>query len=265
MSEATKSENPNESTHVLSVIIPAFNEEAVIRSTLGRIENALAENSEKGLRWEIIVCDNNSTDKTAEIASQLGARVVAEPVNQISRARNTGAGMAQGDWLLFIDADSYPSSELIAEVLDVMASEKYIGCGCTFLVKGGTLLNKLRLERANPFLRLFRLCGGAFILCRSDAFRSIKGFSTALFAMEEIEFVIRLKRYGRRQGKRFAILRHPVVTSGRKGDYGVRSVATMFIGEKAAVLLLLLSFVLPRRLMPKTPTWLLNYWYDRRR
>ena len=44
--------------------------------------------------------------------------MVFEPVNQIARARNTGAAAATGDWLVFIDADSHPSAELFAEVAE---------------------------------------------------------------------------------------------------------------------------------------------------
>ena len=67
----------------------------------------------RGWGVELIVCDNNSTDRTAEIARNAGARVVFEPVNQIARARNRGAAAATGDWLIFVDADSHPSAGLV--------------------------------------------------------------------------------------------------------------------------------------------------------
>ena len=71
---------------------------------------------------ELIVCDNNSTDRTAAIAAAAGAIVVFEPINQISRARNTGAARATGDWLLFVDADSFPTRELFADVVAAISS-----------------------------------------------------------------------------------------------------------------------------------------------
>jgi glycosyltransferase involved in cell wall biosynthesis len=86
---------------LISVIIPAFNEERVIQQTLERIKLGIKESESEGVSWEIIVCDNNSTDKTAEIATKMGTKIAFEPINQIARARNTGVGMAQGDWLLF--------------------------------------------------------------------------------------------------------------------------------------------------------------------
>ena len=57
--------------------------------------------------------------------------MVFEPVNQISRARNAGAGAASGDWLLFVDADSSPSRELVEEMLDGIESGRCVGGGCT--------------------------------------------------------------------------------------------------------------------------------------
>ncbi|MBV7328334.1 glycosyltransferase family 2 protein [Chloroflexi bacterium TSY] len=102
---------------LLSVILPAFNGEKYLGRTLERIEQAFRENQHPDLSWEIIVCDNNSTDGTAEVAAERGAKVVFEPHNQIARARNTGAALARGEWLLFVDADSHPSPGLIAEML----------------------------------------------------------------------------------------------------------------------------------------------------
>ncbi|MFA6317176.1 MAG: glycosyltransferase, partial [Elusimicrobiota bacterium] len=90
----------------LSIVIPAFNEEKLLASCLRSVQAALATGLRPGWASEVVVCDNNSTDKTPEIARAEGAQVVFEPHNQISRARNTGAKAASGDWLLFIDADS---------------------------------------------------------------------------------------------------------------------------------------------------------------
>src|SRR5438093_5774820 len=80
------------------------------------MRSAMEAFAERGWPAEVIVCDNNSSDRTAELARAAGARVVFEPINQIARARNTGAAVANGDWLLFIDADSHPEPELFADV-----------------------------------------------------------------------------------------------------------------------------------------------------
>jgi len=100
----------------ISIIIPAFNEERLLGRTLENINGLRPVFTRAGIETELIVCDNNSTDRTAEIARAAGAAVVFEPENQIARARNRGASEASGEWLLFIDADSHPSAELFAEV-----------------------------------------------------------------------------------------------------------------------------------------------------
>src|SRR5947208_15001932 len=113
----------------ISVIVPAFNEEKFIARSLRKIKAATAAFAATGWESEIIVCDNNSTDRTAEKARASGAIVVFEPVNQISRARNKGASAAKGDWLVFVDADSYPSRELFADLAVVIQSGRCLGGG----------------------------------------------------------------------------------------------------------------------------------------
>src|SRR5271156_893714 len=93
----------------ISVIVPAYNEEKLIAGSLRSIQSALRGLSSRNWETEIIVCDNNSSDATAELARAAGTRVVFEPVNQIARARNAGAAAAGGDWFVFVDADSQPT------------------------------------------------------------------------------------------------------------------------------------------------------------
>src|SRR6202048_1348968 len=113
----------------ISIIVPAFNEEALLGASLRSIQSATIEFTKRGWQGELIVCDNNSTDRTAEVARSAGARVVFEPVNQISRARNAGAAAATGQWLVFVDADSFPSAELFAEMAAQIQSGRCIGGG----------------------------------------------------------------------------------------------------------------------------------------
>lgn len=115
----------------ISVVVPAFNEEKLLPGTLRSIRAAAAAFDALGWAWEIVVCDNNSTDRTAEVARAGGATVVFEPVNQIGRARNTGAAGASGDWLIFVDADSQPPPELFADVAVEIQRGKRVAGGST--------------------------------------------------------------------------------------------------------------------------------------
>jgi glycosyltransferase involved in cell wall biosynthesis len=77
----------------ISVIVPAFNEAKLLGASLAEIKSAASAFTSRGWDFELVVCDNNSTDRTAEIARAAEANVVFEPVNQIARARNSGAAV----------------------------------------------------------------------------------------------------------------------------------------------------------------------------
>ena len=196
----------------VSVVVPAFNEEALLPGSLAAIRQAMTAFDAA----ELIVCDNNSTDRTADIARAGGARVVFEPLNQIARARNTGAAHASGDWLLFVDADSYPSRELFADALDAMKRNCLAG-GATVAFDRAEPLIRFWITAWNFLSRRARWAAGSFIFCEAAAFRELGGFSHELYAGEEIDLFRRLKRLARRRGREIVILeRHPLRTSDRK-------------------------------------------------
>lgn len=199
----------------LSVVVPAYNEERLLGATLAAIRTAAACFDADG--WELVVCDNNSTDRTAEIARAAGARVVFEPHNQIARARNRGAVAATGEWLVFIDADSTPSAALFADLREAIAGGRVIGGGCTLSADHDSLPVRAVMALWNGISRTMRWAAGAFVYCRRDVFEATGGFSQELYASEELELSGRLKRLARAQGLEFRILhRHPLRTSARK-------------------------------------------------
>jgi glycosyltransferase involved in cell wall biosynthesis len=197
----------------VSVVVPAFNEERLLAGSLAAIRAAMRAFDDS----ELIVCDNNSTDRTANIARAAGATVVFEPVNQIARARNAGAARASGDWLVFVDADSYPDRELFQELVNTVRSGAYLGGGATVAFETDDLIVRASLAAWNAISRLAKWAAGSFLFCEAAAFRALGGFSEALYAAEEIDFSRRLKRLARSRGLGFVILhRHPLRTSDRK-------------------------------------------------
>lgn len=177
----------------------------------------MAAFSRRGWEAELIVCDNNSTDRTAEFARDAGASVVFERVNQIARARNAGAKAATGEWLMFVDADSRPSAALFDDVVEAIQTGRCLAGGCTVRLDGHYPAASLGARLWNGISRAGRLLAGAFIFCEAAAFQKLGGFSKELFAGEEIDLSKRLKRLGRESGRKLVILhRHPLTTSARK-------------------------------------------------
>ena len=208
----------------VSIVVPAFNEERLLPASLAGIQAATAAFTDAGWATELVVCDNNSTDRTADIASGAGARVVLEPINQISRARNTGAAHATGDWLLFVDADSCPTRELFADVVRAIDSGRYLAGGATLRFDSEDRAARMVLEWWNSCSRVFKWAAGSFIFCDAAVFREIGGFTAELYAAEEIDLFRRLKRLARQRGRSIVILhRHPLLTSGRKGELYTRA------------------------------------------
>ena len=214
----------------LSVVVPAFNEERLLPGTLERLKAGLDLAQDAGWSSELIVCDNNSTDRTAEIARAAGARIVFEPVNQIARARNAGARPASGDWLVFIDADSSPAPALFRDMIETIHSQNCVGGGATIALPGARHLVRAWVGGWNLLSRMMRWAAGSFLFCEAAAFRAVGGFSELLYAAEEIDLSQRLKR--RYPDRAFVILhRHPLVTSGRKAElYSWREHAAFLLG-----------------------------------
>jgi len=202
----------------ISVIMPAFNEEKMLATSLQAVKSAAQAFEDAGLAWEIIVCDNNSSDRTAEIARAEGANVVFEPINQIGRARNTGAASTSGRWLLFIDADCRPSRELLSDAAALTRRPDVLLAGATVRLDDAKLGPRFVCGVWNTVSRIRRLVAGSFILVRAAAFFEVGGFDLQFFAGEELDLALRLQKVvGRRERQRTIILhRHPLVTSARK-------------------------------------------------
>ncbi len=198
-----------------SVIIPAFNEEALLPRTLEAVKAAMAAVQNPG---EIVVVDNNSKDRTGAVAEAHGARVVFEPVNQISRARNAGGRAARGDYLIFIDADTVVSAGLLRTALLNLEEKGVCGGGSTMQFEAaGNPKSEGVIRVWNDISRRFRLAAGCFVYCRRDGFLETGGFSENVYAGEEIFFSRRYRAWGRRRGMVFRIIEDfLVVTSSRK-------------------------------------------------
>jgi glycosyltransferase involved in cell wall biosynthesis len=108
---------------MVSILIPALNEESGIRKTISSIPKTRIY--ELGYNLEIIVIDGNSIDSTREVARQLGAKVILEKGKGYGRAYKTGLAMASGNIIITLDADGTYPAELIPEYIQHL-NQKYL-------------------------------------------------------------------------------------------------------------------------------------------
>lgn len=193
---------------MLSIVVPAHDEEAVIAPTIRAAE---AAGRALGSPFELIVVDDGSADRTGEIARSLGAVVVRIEARQIAAARNAGARVARGAHLLFLDADTLATSEAVLAAVSALQQGAAAG-GATIELDEPVPRYARWLLRVLLFLyRRLHLASGCFFFCSRSAFETVGGFDESLFAAEEVHMSRALGRHGR-----VVMLRETVVTSGRK-------------------------------------------------
>jgi hypothetical protein len=193
----------------LSFVVPAHNEEHELPETLRAI-HAAAEASKE--TYEIIVADDASTDATAAIAQQFGARVVPVNRRQIAAVRNAGARVARSDVLFFVDADTQIRPSHVISGLQALA-EGYSGGSARLAMDSHLPFFARACVRGfcTVYFGLIGLGAGAFIFTRRSSFEAVGGFDEQYFAGEEVYLTLALKKLGP-----FKVLREPIVTSARK-------------------------------------------------
>lgn len=198
---------------MLSVIVPAFNEEKYLPATLAALRTAAAN-----LSCELVVVDNASIDRTRDVAEYYGAVIVSEPIHNIAAVKNAGARAATGDVLVFIDADTIVPTSLLVHIADAMRVSDSVG--------GAVAVDYAQLDRTwlSWYLkgwafwsRFFNMKQGAAQFCRRSVFQKIGGYDDTLYMGEDIDFYWRLSRYARRSGGVMHYIEEPrVVTSSRR-------------------------------------------------
>jgi glycosyltransferase involved in cell wall biosynthesis len=192
----------------LSFIVPAYNEAALLGSTLNAIHEAARA---LDVPFEVIVVDDASTDATATIACRHGVRLVSVNARKISVTRNAGAREARGDWLIFVDADTLITEPILHGAIRALRAGA-VGGGSIVHFEGQLpRYGRALIFVLAPLYGALGLAAGCFLFCTRDAFQTVGGFDESLFAAEEVVLSRSLGRLGR-----FVILRAAVTTSGRK-------------------------------------------------
>jgi glycosyltransferase involved in cell wall biosynthesis len=193
---------------MISFIIPAHNEEFLIGETLA-VLRASAESL--GGPFEIIVAADACTDRTAQLAREQGATVVAVDKRQIAAVRNAGAKVAKGDVFVFVDADTQVKPATLQAAMRALDEGAVGGGGRLRVDPASPRWGKMVFTLISAAVRLLHWSAGCFFFVRRDAFEAVGGFDERYFVTEEIVLSKALKKRGR-----MAIVGPPVMTSGRK-------------------------------------------------
>jgi glycosyltransferase involved in cell wall biosynthesis len=231
---------------MISFVIPAHNEERYLGDALQAIHMAARS---LGLRYEIVVANDASTDATAAVAQRNGARAVAVDHRKISATRNSGARAATGERLIFVDADTHVDATVVGAALAAMDAGAIGGGAAIRFWDAAPRWATATMHGIVWFMRVAGLAAGCFVFCTRAAFEAVGGFDENYYGAEEWIISHALKKQGR-----FVVLRESVATSARKVQ--TRSfLATM----KVSLMLLVRG---PRGLRERRN---MAFWYEDRR
>ena len=181
----------------ISVVIPAFNEQKYIKSVFKGLKSQTFKD------FEVIVVDGNSTDSTREISSRNGAKIIIEPKKNIGAARNTGAKQAKGDLILFTNADTMASRDLLKGYLELFKDKKVVAASgpltplekTTAFIRFGYFFASVILAKITFIGGKPAISGSNFIV-RKSAFKRCGGFDESLYTYEDLDLAHRLKGLG---------------------------------------------------------------------
>lgn len=179
----------------ISVIMPCYNEEDVVHNVLSSLTNEL-DSSE--FSYEIVFCDNGSTDKSVSVAEQFPVYIVNSVAETVAGVRNDGVAAASGKMLIFLDADIVVGpgwGEVVQELFQkVINSEIIIGSHPSFPDSVSPILHPWYIAISND-LRNTHLGTGHMMLSTVN-FYKIGGFDNSLVTGEDYDFCVRAKQRG---------------------------------------------------------------------
>jgi cellulose synthase/poly-beta-1,6-N-acetylglucosamine synthase-like glycosyltransferase len=202
---------------LVSVVVPAYNEEKLIASCLMALKNQNFPQQ----NYEIIMVNNASTDKTGEIAQKLNVRVIFQPKKGVVFALKKGFSQARGEIISFTDADTMVNKDWLKNIYRAFQKDP----GLVFV--GGRTIFRPRKVLSYPAEMvinfgcwLAKVSNGVNAAIRKDVYQKIGGLNEKINFNWENDLSVR----ARKEGKVFFLWHNPVITSSRhfKGVEGIR-------------------------------------------
>ena len=189
----------------ISIIIPAHNEEHLIE----KIIRDIRKKTDPTYADEIIVVDGQSSDQTATVAKNCGARVLHAHVARRSTQMNMGANAAKNDVLYFVHADSMLPEAYDKKIMAYVNQGYESGCFRSKFDSNHWFLRSC--SYCTKFKPIFCRGGGQTLFVTKDVFRQVEGYEDQLQVMEEYNLILKLKKIAR-----FKIIPDNVIISSRK-------------------------------------------------
>lgn len=206
---------------MISVVIPAHNEEKLLPLCL---ESLAAQTTKK--KFEVLVVDNASMDRTAKIAKsfqkKLTIRVISEEEKGRGIARAVGFAKSKGTIIFSTDADTVVPKDWIEHMLQVFENPKVVAVAGKVVVKDLSWIHNqtFRLMQRSGEV-LYRILfghwwlGGYSFAIRRETYEKVGGFCPYLNAMEDVDLSMKVKKHGK-----IHQARNTVVFSGRRYQKG---------------------------------------------
>ncbi len=185
-----------------SIVIPAHDEEDYIRKTLHSIKQQTYQN------YEVIVVANGCTDKTEEIVKKKNIQLHSLPLANVSLARNYGANKAQGELLVFLDADTQLTDKTLQKI-----NQEFNGNYSVITTKGKPDNQKYKwafyLKNSYVSTGLYPSCSG-ILVCPKQLFHKVGGYPEVK-VREHHKLIKKLRKYGK-----FSCVNTHVINSTRR-------------------------------------------------
>ncbi len=204
-------------TIAISLVIPAYNEEKYITPTLESVGRAKTKYERAtGKSVEVVVVDNASADRTAEIARSFGCTVIPFDKHQMSAVRNAGAATARGEYIAFVDADrSIVHEDLFLEIDANLSNPRIFGGGTRFRPEKSSLNILIAVTLVRLFCWVLRTGCMLYYLRRSD-FDDMGGWNEQMYAAEDVDMSLRMKKAAKASGRKLRNLRGRLTFCVRK-------------------------------------------------
>lgn len=195
---------------LVSVIIPAYNEEDYIQPCLDSVVNLKFPNSD----FEVIVIDNNSTDNTSVVIKKNfpKVKIVKEEKQGVVFARMRGVNEARGSIIAFTDADSCVPEMWLQNIYTGFGNHQIVAIGGLIEYHPKSFWSPIKQYIANSSYSFFKSMSGANMSFRKDFYRMVGGFSPKVNTAEDAYISFKLKR----TGKIKILKENTVITSSRR-------------------------------------------------